>query len=185
MQGVKLSLFVTPLWKFKIDNSKFLNKKILVDSLDLLENNWDFLNLPGEGIHELKNLIYDAIYQIFEENNWTNQNFEIRSRLNNIKPNEYDTPHHHDIADIVGIYYVQTSDNCGDLQLLDSRGTVNAIWQDNLTKTDGDFRSSRSFIKINPVAGLLLIFPSYLIHAVEPNFSNNNRISVVFEIKFT
>ena len=179
-----ISLFATPLWVFKIEDPRFLNKKLQMDSTQYTIHNWDFLELPGEGIAELKDFVYNAAIQVAKERHWQYTNLQVRSRQNPMFPGDYDSPHHHPESDLLGIYYVKTPNNCGDIQFLDSRGSVATRWQDPLIKNDGAFRSARTFYKITPESGTLLLFPSYLIHSVEPNKSDDVRISIVFEFKF-
>jgi uncharacterized protein (TIGR02466 family) len=39
-------------------------------------------------------------------------------------------------------------------------------------------------LEINPQEGMLLLFPSYLMHKVNNNISNKERISISFNINF-
>jgi uncharacterized protein (TIGR02466 family) len=177
------NLFVTPLWTFKVTDSAMLNRKLLVDSKQYKSNS-KFFDLLGEGVAELKEFVYNSATQVAREENWQYTDLQVSSRQNPMFPGEYDTPHHHLDSDLLGIYYVKTPDNCGDIQFLDSRGAISIRWQDKLVKDDGEFRSARAFVKIKPESGTLLLFPSYLIHSVEPNRSNDVRLSIVFEFKF-
>lgn len=184
MTNELISLFATPLWVFKIEDPYFLNKKLQVDSTQYTLHSWNFLDLPGEGISELKEFVYNSVEQVARERNWEYSSLLVRSRQNPMLPGEYDSPHHHPESDLLGIYYLKTPNNCGDIQFLDSRGSVSTRWQEPLIQNDGAFRSARAFFKIKPESGTLLLFPSYLIHSVEPNISNDVRISIVFEFKF-
>jgi uncharacterized protein (TIGR02466 family) len=177
------NLFVTPLWIYQIDNYRFLNKKLIVDSAQYKNGNQNFFDIPGEGIAELKKIVIDAVTEIGVENNWTYDKLNVRSRLNPMNPGEYDTPHHHPDADMLGIYYLNTPDNCGNIQFLDCRGSVSNLWKDPNIDSDGVSRDGRVCVKLTPEPGMLLFFPNYLIHSVEPNFSNEVRLSVVFDFK--
>jgi len=177
-------LFATPLWIYQVEDYRFLNKKLLVDSAEYKTGNHEFLDLPSEGIAELKKIVIGIVTEIAVENNWVYDNLNIRSRLNPMEPGEFDTPHHHPGSDMLGIYYINTPKNCGDIQFIDCRGSVSNMWKDPNITNDGIMRDGRVSVKIEPKPGMLLLFPNYLIHSVEPNFSNDTRISVVFEFRF-
>ena len=78
--------------------------------------------------------------------------------------------------ELSAIYYVQVPENSGKLVFRDPRpGAVgNGLLSKNFDS--GDYMSPDLY------EGLLLIFPSYLDHFVEPSLSDEERISVSFDI---
>ena len=69
-----------------------------------------------------------------------------------------------------GVYYVQTPENCGDIEFIDPRISQTmspARYIPNKKRP----RACWSKVSITPNAGKLLIFPSWLYHAVSPNMS--------------
>lgn len=184
MSNELISLFATPLWIFKVESPRFLNKKLLMDSHEYKIGDWDFLELPGEGIAELRAFVHESVGQVARERDWQYKTLRVRSRQNPMFPGDYDSPHHHPESDLLGIYYIKTPAGCGDIQFIDPRGSVPTRWKEPMIKNDGGFRSARAFFKITPESGTLLLFPSYLIHSVEPNKSDDMRISIVFEFRF-
>ncbi len=44
-------------------------------------------------------------------------------------------------------------------------------------------RFMSTFYEIRPVAGLMVLFPSYLLHSVHPHFGNRERISIAFNFR--
>lgn len=95
----------------------------------------------------------------------------------------WNTPHGHGDNAFVGVYYIKTNDNSGDLLLHDPRGTVTFTHffdEDSKKETVG----CRSYIKIKPKVGDLVLFPSYIVHSVEPNMSDETRISLALNFKY-
>ena len=90
----------------------------------------------------------------------------------------YNQPHLHPNSLFSGVYYVKAPDNCGRLTCNDPRPGV----QCNMpTRIEGRppphlWRE----VHIEPKVGRIIMFPSWLWHAVEPNQSNDIRISVSF-----
>jgi len=85
-----------------------------------------------------------------------------------------------------GVYYVQTPENCGRIYFTDPR--MQALMLTPMFDPDTERRSeSWSEVYYEPVAGRLLMFPSWLMHEVEPNMSDasgvdGDRISVSFNV---
>lgn len=104
---------------------------------------------------QLKNLCY-----------WINKNFKGSSNK----------PHSHGYNYISGIYYLKTPKNSGDLVFLD----INKLNNDNLKFfEDPNFFSE---FTISPREYDLILFFSETIHYVQPNNSDEDRISMAFNI---
>lgn len=184
------NLFATPLWTFKISNSRMLNRKLLIDGMQFsTPGEWEFFNLPGEGITELKQFILESAASAAKDRRIEYKELQIRGRQHVRSPLESDIPHHHPSVDMVGVYYLQTPTNCGDILLHDSRGYVNDYWVDPYVLEENDLKniagqSGKVCHRITPEAGKLIIFPNYVTHSVETNLSNDIRISIVLEFRF-
>ena len=122
--------------------------------------------------------LFRMVYQVFNEefldgepklgNMWANIN----------PPGGYNKAHVHPNAVFSGVYYVKTPSNCGRLVCNDPRPGIQTcmptrkkveipkyLWRD---------------VHLQPTENRAIIFPSWLWHSVEPNQSNENRISVSF-----
>ena len=77
-----------------------------------------------------------------------------------------------------GVYYVKAPENSGDLKIDDPRASASMI---RPKQKEGKL-PSRLFRETNykPIAGRCIMFPSWLVHCVDPNESNDTRISVSF-----
>lgn len=181
------NLFSSPVWSFDLDSAEQLNKMLCMDGISFSQASQtekiNYFDFPGYGIDQLKSHLLDAISTVAKEYAWPNYTPEIKARQNVLQPLECDTPHHHPDADLIAVYYVTCPDNSGELLIHDPRGSVKAIWQDASVANDPNGRSGRIFCRIKPCAGMLVMFPNYLIHSVETNLSSETRISIVANIR--
>lgn len=76
-----------------------------------------------------------------------------------------------------GVFYVKAPKKCGNINLYDPRGALTSA-------IDLDYyNNSDRYYWIEPYDNLMLIFPSWLEHSVDPNESEEDRISIAFNIK--
>ena len=92
------------------------------------------------------------------------------------KRGDWNVIHQHGNYYLSGVYYVKVPKDSGKLVFRDPR--PGAIGNNFINKRfdNGEFR------KINIVDGLLMIWPSYLDHFVEPSKTDEERISISFDI---
>jgi len=192
------NLFSTPFWTFDFhkDNPQ-LAKMVEMDGLTFskyvtdkkaknktpINVHYDFFNHIGYGISGLRENTTNAILEVAKDQRWTNYTVDIRARQNIILPGQCDSPHHHLELDLIGVYYVTVPENSGDILLFETRGSINRLWEDPMVTPDSMGRTGRVYYRHKPQVGTLIMFPSYLFHAVETNLSNENRISIVMDIR--
>ena len=87
-------------------------------------------------------------------------------------------PHIHPNSLFSGVYYIKAPKKSGNLVCNDPRPGV----QLNMpTRKEGrPFKDLWREVHLEPVEGRIIMFPFYLWHSVEPNLSNDIRISVSF-----
>jgi uncharacterized protein (TIGR02466 family) len=95
------------------------------------------------------------------------------------KKGDWNTIHQHGDHDLSGTYYVKTPKDCGCIVFRDPRPAAISNRLMSIRFDKGEI-----FIK-NVEEGLLVIWPSYLDHFVEPNKTDEERISISFDIKAT
>ena len=99
--------------------------------------------------------------------------------INVIKKNDWNTIHSHGQYTLSGTYYVKAPKDCGQIVFRDPRpSAISNLFMVN-TFDKGEFR------KVKPIEGLLILFPSYLDHFVEPSNADEDRISISFDIVVT
>ena len=175
---VTYNLFGTPIKIISMPNFEELGRKIgKCMKLGFKNNLTDNLSID-EDIELNKKFIDEAELYLKELNdNKTVELFITKSWTTITKKFGFNTPHHHNTNTVVGVYYVKTSDKCGDLLLHDPRGAMSFIEKFEIN-TQGHLVSGRSYYRITPKIGDLILFPAYIVHSVEPNMSDDERISV-------
>lgn len=109
----------------------------------------------------------DALVEI--ESMWANVNSRSASNA----------PHVHADSHWSATYYVKTPQGCGDIWFYDPRPGASML--EYPTSEQGEITASEMQFPVS--AGSLLIFPSYLLHSVEPNMSGEERVSIAFNAK--
>ena len=117
-------------------------------------------------------------HQIFEEE-WLEREPFLGNMWANINPfGGYNKPHVHPNALFSGVYYVKTPPNCGRLIGQDPRPGIQTCMP---TRKKGQPpKHLWRDVHLQPQENRAIIFPAWLWHSVEPNQSNENRISVSF-----
>ena len=95
------------------------------------------------------------------------------------KKGNWNTIHQHGLYHLSGVYYVKVPKECGKLVFRDPRpGAIgNTFFQSQFAKGE--------FMKINITDGLLILWPSFLDHFVEPSQTDKERISISFDVVVT
>jgi uncharacterized protein (TIGR02466 family) len=131
---------------------KIILNKLLLKSQNLLIEHLKFKNLK-------LNFVLDRA--------WINEN----------NKHDYNEYHYHPGTDISGIYYTKTCKEGGELIFLRDN---KAIEYTNLNMVL-DCPDSHTFYKVKPTPKSILLFPSYLTHAVRPSVEDG-RVSTAFDL---
>jgi uncharacterized protein (TIGR02466 family) len=93
-------------------------------------------------------------------------------------PGGMNRAHQHPNSLWSGVYYIKAPKNCGHLKIDDPRASAAML---RPRQKDGE-KPARLFRETHyePIAGRCIMFPSWLMHCVDPNNSNDIRISVSF-----
>lgn len=186
--------FSTPVWTSKIDNHKNINSEIL-DYIYKLQNEnpdgviksnfsgWhsqDF-NLKEVSSKNFVEAIKKNINATLSDMSWDLEKQQVK--INNIwaiinQEGAFNQKHQHSNSDISAAYYVSAPENCGDIVFHDPRPAT--TYKHPIAKSANILNASVNSIK--PEEGLLVLFPSYLEHSVNPNLSKQKRIVISFNI---
>ena len=114
---------------------------------------------------------------------YDNEHLDRHARLGNMWANINPTdgmnqPHIHPNSLFSGVYYVKSQPKAGRLKIYDPRPGVQFIMP--VRKPGDPGKDMWRDANIQPVVGRIIMFPAWLWHAVEPNKSNDLRISVSF-----
>ena len=86
--------------------------------------------------------------------------------------------HHHSNSDLSAAYYVTAKEGCGDIIFYDPRPAK--VYKHPIANKPNLLNANNNGVKPEP--GMLILFPSYLEHSVNPNTSNHERIVISFNI---
>lgn len=101
-------------------------------------------------------------------------------------PGGFNRNHIHSRSLWSGVYYVQAPKDSGCIKFTDPR-TEHLMYAPRLARHSPRDRKVWSTVEFVPVAGMLLLFPSWLYHSVNPNFSeetgeSSERICLSFNL---
>lgn len=188
--------FATPVWSRKVVEFERVNNELLAHLAEIEQRaprslrrsnvgGWhsdDQLHqLPG--FHEIAQIIGKTCAACAAHLNFDFEKFELVMKemwLNKNATHQFNRAHLHPNSMLSGSYYVQTPENCGNIELLDpvSLRTM------NIYPTVGTKATNRQQVEYPADAGSLLIFPSWLQHSVQPNLGEGMRVSLSFNVSY-
>jgi uncharacterized protein (TIGR02466 family) len=203
MSTVKLErmqpLFYSPLTIFTIENADTLNTSLLAEvatfranSPGLDRSNWrgwhsddDFFERTEPGCRQLRTHILEAVQKstlnVAPDFDFTKYGIQAEGWINVLGRGGLNTPHDHPAWVWSGSYYVNVPDSeherGGSIEFFDVRTNVRTL------TVDGAPCFASKFVT-KPRSGVLLMFPSYLRHWVYPNESDEERVTVAFNVRF-
>lgn len=188
-------LFSTPLLRFRVPEAAALNAALLETGEAMRAETGGVTKSNRGGWHSPGNLFeYDAApvqsLRAFSEAAVWQANSQVGSAaepagfdvklfawMNVNPPGGFNAPHTHPGAHWSGVYYVSQpaveTGSSGRIEFLSPRADLPS-WR--ILKAPA-FSSKKS---IRPEAGELILFPSYLVHWVYPNETEDARVTVAF-----
>ena len=193
-------LFSTPLCLFEIENSADLNKKLISESrawrkqekganVSNQGDSWhspDGLMMRGDpGFSEISKMIPQIAAQYALQINphldIKKFGFEANAWININRKGGFNTTHHHGNYHVSGVYYVKqpakATGQSGMIELINSRFDYHIFNQ-----IGGQAFAPN--VKMRPAVGSMLVFPSTLLHFVFPNETDEERISLAWNLRF-
>ena len=112
-------------------------------------------------------------------------NINVVAWVNINKPGSYNMKHNHHGVDLAGVLLIKCPKNCGEIVFdtptaFQSHNEINS-YTDDLKNQNNLFHC----YNFNPIEGRILVFPAHLNHLVNQNKSNEDRISVSFNIRLS
>lgn len=174
------NLFETPIWGFVLKDQSLQTLDYSEYILDLADKEYSEKKSNMGGWQSRSNLYQDPIFQEFNKaivgvaksvlQEYTNNDPYLQAMWANINTKgNYNGQHTHE-GELSGVFYCQVPENPGRLVLVNPavRSYISVIRSNNFS--------------INPERLALIMFPSWLEHYVEPNQSDDPRISISFNI---
>ena len=110
-------------------------------------------------------------------------NFDVDAWININKPGAYNVKHDHPGCDLAGVLWVKAPKNSGEI-VFEAPYQFQAFKE--IKSYNDEFKNSCNVDQnyyFPPNEGTMLVFPSHLPHQVEENKSNEDRISISFNIR--
>jgi uncharacterized protein (TIGR02466 family) len=122
--------------------------------------------------------LYKMQEEIYQEE-WLDRKPMLGNMWANINyPGGYNRPHVHPNSLYSGVYYVKSNAQAGELVVNDPRPGIQTMMP--IRKQGQPPKHLWREAHLDPIPGRILMFPAWLWHCVEPNKSNDIRISVSF-----
>ena len=127
---------------------------------------------------KLVDMLYACQKTIYQQEHYESEPFLGNMWANVNPPGGMNRAHQHPNSLWSGVYYIKAPKNSGYLKIDDPRSPAAMI----RPKQKEGKKPSRLYRETHyePIAGRCIMFPSWLIHCVDPNESNDIRISVSF-----
>jgi len=126
----------------------------------------------------LVDILYQAQQFIYKDESLDNEPFLGNMWANINPPGGYNRAHTHPNSLWSGVYYVKAPINSGHLKVEDPKPCINIS---RPKRKQGQLpKHLWNEVHFEPIAGRLIMFPSWLNHCVDTNQSNDIRISVSF-----
>jgi len=210
--GIDL-LFATPLYKVKPEGAEKMNAEIetLILSLEtadnrkenspqamhsqVFESDFDFLNRSEPVVQEFKEVIYSHLAGFVKSTNQLDEKDLSALKFNShcwfhvTRKGGYFQPHNHPNASWSLVYFV----NRGDEDVVDEKAAGHIAFDDprpqassymDISNDNMSRQMTFDSVRIRPKNGEMIIFPSYLVHWVEPYMGDTPRITIAANFWF-
>jgi uncharacterized protein (TIGR02466 family) len=186
--------FPTPVWNSVIDNYQQLNAPLLQEIAAEQQRHqqgekwsnvlgWHSVNNlhQRESLGELNKIILQNVLGIAKFLRWDLQQFSLEITtcwaIVNGKM-AYNSVHNHPNSILSGVYYLQAPENCGGIYFSDPRPASQML----IPPMEEFNLWTYPKVSYKPHEGTMLLFPSWLLHGVEMNMSEELRVSLSFNI---
>ena len=191
------STFPTEIWE-EYDHQCIVNNKSLakvITNRSLVESSRELSNVGGwqsnddlaEDVQftDLISFVRQKLLKVALHNNYIDglECVIINMWANINEHRDFNKAHLHPNSDWSFAYYVKATEDSGGIVFCDPRVRRLMNVQDEIL-IDYSNDSQHSIYTVNPLNGQLIIFPSYLEHYVEPNLTQETRISISGNIRY-
>ena len=181
--------FPTPIYIFD-HNDPSINIQLEKDIINWMNQDKGVTRTNVKGWHSttdmhlkpeykmLVDLLHQAQHFIYNDELLDNEPFLGNMWANINPPGGYNRAHTHPNSLWSGVYYVKAPINSGHLKVEDPKPSINIS---RPRRKQGQLpKHLWNEVHFEPIAGRLIMFPSWLNHCVDTNQSNDIRISVSF-----
>jgi uncharacterized protein (TIGR02466 family) len=185
--------FSNPIWEtqLSLDNLELSNwayslQKSYPGVYKSNKGGWQCAELadPPDSYTSLKEAVNDILVDVHSSMGLKQEykSFITESWLNINPPQSYNAKHLHPRSLFSGVYYISVPEgDCGNI-IFERDPLMLSYLPSYIVKDWNDMTSGTTFYV--PKEGKLLIFPSWLLHWVETNNTQNDRISLSFNTNY-
>jgi len=113
-----------------------------------------------------------------------NLDFKLVNMWINInKKGNYNILHNHPNSTVSGVFWVKTPKNCGSLVFHSPHSFTQHLLLHNVDSEISKEQNYYDCFHFNAKEGTMILFPSDLLHGVESNQSEDDRISIAFNLQ--
>ena len=188
-------IFPIPIHQFDVNGFSEIQDELIDYAYDFNKKDPIGVSISNRGGWQSKGfdiINEDDVLQLFLINCLSNfppikESVQLRGYawININKPGDYNIKHVHPTNNLSGVLWIKCLENSGDI-VFDSPNNFESFLE-NKSYND-DFKKS-NFIDDSyhcyPTEGRIIVFPSHLEHHVQENKSNEDRISVSFNIRLS
>ena len=127
---------------------------------------------------KLVDMLYECQRTVYQQEHYESEPFLGNMWANINPPGGMNRAHQHPNSLWSGVYYIKAPKNSGHLKIDDPRASA-ALSRPRQKSNNLPPRLYRE-THYEPIAGRCIMFPSWLMHCVDPNNSNDIRISLSF-----
>jgi len=174
--------------KLKLKNEKIIKYSYKLKKKDLgkqISNVGGWQSNDLQGVHKPLNELFEDIEHYGNEYGKL-LGLKLPLKIDNIWINineykDFNLEHFHGNSLISGVYYVKVQKKSGNIVF--SNPSIDIMQQDWNKYTINEHNTNNSPKWVMPSkTNTLYLFPNYLKHFVQPNFSNSDRISISFNL---
>ena len=130
----------------------------------------------------LRNFLIECLSDIPFIEKQTSLQFDAWVNIN--KKGNHNIRHIHPTSNLSGVLWIKCPEKCGEIVFTSPYEFVG--FKELESYSDKFIKENNAYIayRINPKEGYMILFPSHLAHRVNENKSDEDRISIAFNIKF-
>lgn len=183
--------FPTPIWwcDLQIDNDYLLNYCYSLREKDpegrkiSNKGGWQSQEICGDDISELADAAINASARSIADYGYNQQKtglFFGNSWININNRGDTNQIHLHHGSFLSGVYYVKANEDSGDIYFF--RNFDQYFITNGMAEVVNHTPLSAGVVHYPPKTGRLIVFPSNLLHSVNENVDDEDRISIAFNI---
>ena len=186
-------IFPVPIHLFDVNGFEDIEDELIAKCYDIQKSHPDGVCVsnrggwqsPGFNVNNQDDVIQSFLMNCLSNfpNIKKSVQLYVHAWININQKGNYNEKHFHPISDLSGVLWVKTPKNCGNI-VFDS--PVGFQTHQEIVSYNDDFINKFNYdhtYYFNAVKGRIIVFPAYLQHLVELNQSDEDRISISFNIR--